>query len=147
MNKRYIALIEVCLVSLVLVLVAWLHEAYPYLSDILLGFGFKTFMILLTLLVIILPRRSFKAYGFIPESSRFTLKWSLVFILVFIIPAMISISISVALGIAKPAGLSPLGIVLNVIFFMIFVGFVEEAYFRGYAQSRLDEVFEKRWQI
>jgi len=144
LGKQYKALLEVCLVSLVLVFVAWLHEAY--LSGVFLGFSFKTFMMFVTLLAIALPRRSFRVYGFIPESPRFTLKWSTVFVAVFTVPAIVSIAVSVALGVAKPAKLSLLGIALNVVFFMVFVGLVEEAYFRGYAQSRLNEVFEKRWR-
>ncbi|MEM3927163.1 MAG: CPBP family intramembrane glutamic endopeptidase [Desulfurococcaceae archaeon] len=142
-HKQYVALLEVCLVSLVLVFVAWLHEVY--LSGILLGFSFKAVMMLVALLAIILHKRSFRIYGFLPESPCFTLKWSSVFVAVFIVPAIVSIAISVALGVAKPAKLSLLGIALNVVFFMIFVGLVEEAYFRGYVQSRLNEVFEKRW--
>ncbi|MEM2208085.1 MAG: CPBP family intramembrane glutamic endopeptidase [Sulfolobales archaeon] len=144
MGRWYAALLEVCLVSLVLAFVAWLHEGY--LSGILLGFSFKTFMMFVTLLAIVLPRRSFRVYGFVPESPRFTLKWSSVFVAVFTVPAIVSIAVSVALGVAKPAKLSLLGIALNVVFFMVFVGLVEEAYFRGYAQSRLNEVFEKRWR-
>ncbi|MEM1674920.1 MAG: CPBP family intramembrane glutamic endopeptidase [Thermosphaera sp.] len=103
-------------------------------------------MMLVTLLAIILPRRSFSIYGFLPESPHFTLKWGLVFIVVFIVPTAVSIVISVAMGIAKPARLSPLSIILNVVFLMVFVGLAEEAYFRGYVQSRLNEVFEKHWQ-
>ncbi len=130
LGKRYAALLEVCLVSLVLAFIVWLHEAY--LSGILLGFSFKTFMVFVTLLAIVLPRRSFRVYGFIPRSLHFTLKWSLVFVAVFIVPAIVSIAVSVALGVAKLAKLSLLGIALNVVFFMVFVGLVEEAYFRGY---------------
>ncbi|MEM1679600.1 MAG: CPBP family intramembrane glutamic endopeptidase [Sulfolobales archaeon] len=144
MGKRYKALLEICLVSLILAFVAWLHEAY--LSGIFLGFSFKTFMMFVTLLAIILPRRSFRTYGFLPRSLRFTLKWSTVFVAVFTVPAIVSIAVSVALGVAKSAGLSLLGIILNVVFFMVFVGLVEEAYFRGYMQSRLNEVFEKCWR-
>jgi len=144
LGKRYAALLEVCLVTLILTFVAWLHQTY--LSGIFLGFTFKTFMMLVALLAIILPKRSFRIYGFLPRSPRFTLKWSSAFIAAFILPTVVSIAMSAALGMAKPAGLSPLGIILNVIYFMIFVGLVEEAYFRGYVQSRLNEVFERRWR-
>ncbi|MEM4624868.1 MAG: CPBP family intramembrane glutamic endopeptidase [Thermosphaera sp.] len=143
LDKRHAALLEVCLVSLILVSAAWLQEVY--LSGVLLGFSFKTLAMLATLLAIILPGRSLRAYGFLPRSPRFTLKWSSVFTAVFTIPATASIAVSMALGTAKPAELSPLGIALNVVFFMVFVGLVEEAYFRGYVQSRLNGVFEKRW--
>ncbi|MEM4553793.1 MAG: hypothetical protein QXI86_06145 [Ignisphaera sp.] len=86
MDMRYAALLEVCLVSLVLAFIVWLHEAY--LSGILLGFSFKTFMMFVTLLAITLPRRGFRIYGFIPRSLRFILKWSLVFVAVFIVSAI-----------------------------------------------------------
>ncbi|MEM0244547.1 MAG: CPBP family glutamic-type intramembrane protease [Zestosphaera sp.] len=115
------------------------------MSGVFLGFSSKTFMMLATLLAIILPRRGFRIYCFIPESPRFTLKWSSVFAVVFIVPTAVSIAVSVALGVAKPTGLSLLGITLNVVFYMVFVGLVEGAYFRGYAQSELNEVFEKHW--
>ncbi|MEM4489095.1 MAG: hypothetical protein QXK88_09945 [Desulfurococcaceae archaeon] len=141
MGMRYAALLEVCLVSLILAFVAWLHEAY--LSGVFLGFSFKTFTMLVALLAIVLHGRGFRIYGFIPESPSFTLKWSSVFVAVFIVPTAVSIAISVALGVAKPAKLSPLSITLDAVFFMVFVGLVEEAYFRGYVQSRLNEVFEK----
>ncbi|MEM2836152.1 MAG: CPBP family intramembrane glutamic endopeptidase [Candidatus Bathyarchaeia archaeon] len=144
LGKRYAALLEACLVTLLLTFVGWLHQTY--LSGIFLGFIFKTFMMLVALLAIILPRRSFRIYGFLPRSPRFTLKWSSVFIAAFILPTAVSIVMSAALGAAKPAGLSPLGIILNLVFYMVFVGLVEEAYFRGYVQSRLNEVFEKRWR-
>ncbi len=148
MGKRYKALLEVCLVSLILAFVAWLHEAYlsGIFRGIFLGFSFKTFMMFVTLLAIILPRRSFRTYGFLPRSLRFTLKWGSAFVAVFTIPTVVSIAVSIALGVAKSAGLSLLGITLNVVFFMVFVGLVEEAYFRGYMQSKLNEVFEKRWR-
>ncbi|MCS7139909.1 MAG: CPBP family intramembrane glutamic endopeptidase [Nitrososphaerota archaeon] len=50
---------------------------------------------------------------------------------------------SIYLGIARSGLLSPLNVVLNVIFLMVFVGFVEETCFRGYVQSRPNEVFAK----
>ncbi|MEM0211822.1 MAG: CPBP family intramembrane glutamic endopeptidase [Desulfurococcaceae archaeon] len=103
-------------------------------------------MMFIALLALILSRRSFRIYGFLPRSPRFTLKWSSAFIAAFILPTVFSIGISAALGMAKPAGLSQLGIILNVIWYMVFVGLVEEAYFRGYVQSRLNEVFERRWR-
>ncbi|MEM1895406.1 MAG: CPBP family intramembrane glutamic endopeptidase [Acidilobaceae archaeon] len=140
-------LLEVCLVSLILALAAWLQEAYlAYLDGMSRGFTFKIFMMLVTLLAIILHGGSFRIYGFIFESPRFTLKWSLVFIAVFIIPTGVSIMISAVLGVAKPAGLSMLSIIIIIVYYMVFVGFIEEAYFRGYVQSRLNEVFEKRWR-
>ncbi|MEM3816460.1 MAG: CPBP family glutamic-type intramembrane protease, partial [Candidatus Bathyarchaeia archaeon] len=153
LGKRYAALLEVCLVSLILTFVWWFYEAYLE-HGMFWYFGFPKFimmlipkfMMLIALLAIILPRRSFRIYGFLPRSPRFTLKWSSAFIAVFILPAALSIGVSAALGAAKPAGLSPLSIILNLIFNMIFIGLVEEAYFRGYVQSRLNEVFERRWR-
>jgi len=148
LGRRYAALLEVCLVSLLLTFVGWLREAYlAYLKcSMLWHFGFPAFMMLIALLAITLPKRSFRIYGFLSRSPRFTLKWSLAFMAAFILPMVVSIVMSAALGAAKPAGLSPLGIILNLVFYMVFVGLVEETYFRGYVQSRLNEVFEKRWR-
>ncbi len=146
LGKQYAALLEVCLVSLILTFVLWFYEAYLKCS-MFWHFGLPKFIIIfITLLAITLPRRSFRIYGFLPRSPRFTLKWSSAFIAAFILPTVISIGVSAALGMAKPVGLSPLGIVLNVIFNMIFIGLVEEAYFRGYVQSRFNEVFDRRWR-
>ncbi|MEM1583226.1 MAG: CPBP family intramembrane glutamic endopeptidase [Nitrososphaerota archaeon] len=146
LDKRYAALFEVCLASLILTFVWWFYEAYLK-RNMFWYFGLPKFiMMLLALLAIILPRRSFRIYGFLPRSPRFTLKWSSVFIAIFILPSAFSIGVSAALGVAKPAGLSPLSIILNVIFNMVFIGLVEEAYFRGYVQSRLNEAFERHWR-
>ncbi|MEM4035725.1 MAG: CPBP family intramembrane glutamic endopeptidase [Fervidicoccaceae archaeon] len=145
LGERATALLEVCLMVLLVAFAAWLFEAY--LSWFALrAWCFKALWVPMILLAIVLPKRDFGAYGFSPENPRFTLKWSLVFVAVFILPAAASIALSEALGAARQAELSPLGIVSETVFLMIFVGLIEEAYFRGYAQSRLNEVFEKRWR-
>lgn len=147
LDKRYVTLLEVCLVTLILVFVAWLLEAYlAHSSGIIRGFIFKTFMMLVALLAIILPRRSLRIYGFLPRNPRFTLKCGSAFVAVFILPVTFSVGVSTALGVAKPAGLSPPRIILNVVFYMVFTGLIEEAYFRGYVQSRLNEAFQRRWR-
>ena len=72
LGKRYAALLEVCLVSLLLTFVVWLREAYlAYLKcSMLWHFGFPAFMMLIALLAITLPKRSFRIYGFLPRSPR-----------------------------------------------------------------------------
>ncbi|MEM2214484.1 MAG: hypothetical protein QXD66_06555 [Candidatus Nezhaarchaeales archaeon] len=92
LGKRYAALFEVCLVSLLLTFVGWLRETYlAYLKcGMLWHFGFPAFMMLIALLAIVLPRRSFRIYGFLLRSSRLTSKWSSAFIAVFIIPTAVS---------------------------------------------------------
>ncbi|MEM4601387.1 MAG: CPBP family intramembrane glutamic endopeptidase [Desulfurococcaceae archaeon] len=144
MSRLYAVLLEVCLVALSTLLVWWLLEVYlGWLK--FWGHLFKALWVPLILCAIILSRRSFRDYGFLPRSLRLALKWSLIFIATFTLPAIVLISASVALGAAKPVGLSPLEIALNIIWYMVFVGLVEEAYFRGYVQSRLNEIFERRW--
>lgn len=146
LSKRYAALLEVLIVTLILIFVIWISEACLgyMIHGIFLDFIVKTFIIFVVLLAIVIPKRNFKIYGFLPKNLYFTFKWSIVFMIIFILPAVISIIISIILGIAKPAKLSLLAIILNIVFFMIFVGFIEEAYFRGYVQSRLNEAFDKR---
>lgn len=142
------ALLETSLITVLCILAWWILEArLSFLKcNVFWHFGVKALLMLVALSAIILPRRSLKVYGFLPISPRFTLKWSSVSIAVFILPATASIMLSAALGAIKPVNLSPLGIILNIIFIMVFIGLVEEAYFRGYIQSRLNEVFEKRWR-
>lgn len=147
-GKRAAALLEACLMIVFVVLVCWFFEAY--LTGVAFwNWYFKALIALIALCAVILPRRSLKSYGFIPSSPRFTLKWSLAFIAVFILPAIVPIVVSAASGKASIVVASTLGKVSPLriaVFFMVFVGLIEEAFFRGYVQSRLNEAFEKRWQ-
>lgn len=146
--KRFLALLEVSLVSLILTFNVWFHDAYyAYLKcSIYWHYVYPSSIMFLALLAILLPRRSFRIYGFLPRNTIFTLKWCSIFIAVFTLPSLYSIVFSIALGISKSAEPSIHDIIQKVIDYMVFVGFFEEAYFRGYVQSRLNEVYEKRWR-
>ncbi len=145
LDKRVLGLIEVCLMVFFIAFLAWVFEAYLNWFEFFDWF-FKALMVLIVLLVIILSKKSFKTYGFFPEYPSFTLKWSLLFIAIFIVPAVASIILSIVLGIATQTNVSSTSIISTIIYYMVFVGLIEEIYFRGYVQSRLNEVFEKRWQ-
>lgn len=148
LNRRNIALLEVCLVSLLQIFVLWFREAYLtyFKCSVFWHLSFPVFMMSIALCFIILTKRSLWVYGFIPKSLCFTLKWSVIIMAIFILPTIISIVMSGIFSVVKFVKWSLLDIVWNVVYLMIFVGLIEEAYFRGYVQSRLNEVFEKRWR-
>ncbi|MBS7660229.1 CPBP family intramembrane metalloprotease [Candidatus Bathyarchaeota archaeon] len=145
LSERAIALLEVCLVTSLTIFIGWILEAYLGWFTFW-GWCLKALWATIILLAVIMPKRSFRAYGLLPINSHFTLKWCLIFIAAFILPAAASITLSTVLGVAKPAKLTLPVIILNIIFLMIFIGLIEEAYFRGYVQSRLNEAFKKRWR-
>lgn len=144
MNKRLISLFEVCMVVFVATLIIWLLEAYLNWFEFRAWLA-KAFLVPVMLLAIIPPRRSLKAYGLVPRNPQFTLKWIIIVVACFLLPATISITASVALGISNIAKISPQTIVLNTIWYIVFTGLIEEAYFRGYVQSRLEYAFGKKW--
>lgn len=139
------ALFEVCFLLLTLTLIVWLREALlsHLKSSILLT---STLMMLTALAAIILPKRSLRAYGFLPQTPTLTMRWSAIIMGIFILPALASIAISAVLESDKRITPSPQDIAVYMAFYMVFVGLIEEAIFRGYMQSRLNEVLERRWR-
>jgi len=143
------ALLEVCLLTLIYVaLIYWPLEAliggswpWPWY-----GWFSKACLMLIALCAILLPKRKFEDYGFSIKAAHFSLKWGSRFMVAFILPSLIVLAVLTAVGQAKLKRLTLTDVVLNLIWYVVFVGLVEEAYFRGYVQSRLNEAFGKPYQ-
>lgn len=140
------ALLEVSLLTLTyIVLVYWPLEAliegswpWPWY-----GWFSKACLMLVTLCAILLPKRKMEAYGFSTRAAHFSLKWGLKFMAAFILPSLIVLVVLFVMGQARLKPLTFTDVALNLLWYMVFVGFAEEAYFRGYVQSRLNEAFGK----
>ena len=139
MKSRVLALAEVSLATVSFLIVAWVLEAHVFT-----GFGWysKAFMIALGLTAILLHGKPHE-YGLKPKNIRFGLKWSAYLLSLFIGSILIAFAVCLSRGLQPPAIRD---VVLDAIWFYIFVGFAEELFFRGYVQSRLNEVFTKKYR-
>ena len=138
---KVLAIIEVIFIEIVFFISAWFFQAlYPSTY----GWFSKIIMILLGLLGILIHKR-LRDYGLAPKSLKFSVKWSFYITILFTI-----INVAVIL-VAFATGLSDLRVDLeqffiDMVWYFIFVGFAEEFFFRGYVQSRLNEVFTKKYK-
>ncbi len=138
---KVLAIIEVIFIEIVFFISAWFFQAlYPSTY----GWYSKIIMILLGLLGILIHKR-LRDYGLAPKSLKFSVKWSIYIIILFTV-----INVAVIL-VAFATGLSDLRVDLeqffiDMVWYFIFVGFAEEFFFRGYVQSRLNEVFTKKYK-
>ena len=137
-----LALIECLLFLTIFFVLAWYFEMVQ--NEGTYGWYSKLIMILLGLVGILLhgdPRQ----YGLVPKNLRFSLKWCAYVFLLFIGFGFLGVLVGISLGIASlKANLEIL--VVDFIWYLIFVGFAEELFFRGFIQSRLNEVFTKKYK-
>lgn len=107
------------------------------------GFYSKTLMIFLGLFGILIHKKPHE-YGLVPKDLAFSLKWSFYTVILFIPASILAVSVSFITGSLKP--FCPFVLVGLFIWFFIFTGLAEELFFRGYVQSRLNEVFSKKYE-
>ncbi len=133
MNQRVGALIEVTVFLAGFIIIAFIIDLLvcPSIASWLK----KGYMIALSVGVI-LVRRKQREYGLIPHDLWLDIRWVLIILAIFLIPALFMVVIYV--GIPSDGGL-----LLEFIWYIIFVGIAEEIMFRGYIQSRLNEHFTK----
>ena len=141
MKSPALALAEVSLATVSLLVVARVLQVY-----VSTGFGwyFKAVMIVVGLVAILLHGKP-HVYGLKPKNIRFSLKWSVYLLSLFIGSILIALAVCLARGLQPP---TTRDVVLGAIwfYFYIFIGFAEELFFRGYVQSRLNEVFTKKYR-
>ncbi|RLE58239.1 MAG: hypothetical protein DRJ35_08260 [Thermoprotei archaeon] len=140
MSEKLKALIEVSILETVFFIIAWFFEA-------VLGNGYgwysKSVMIILALLGLVV--HGFRGrYNPMPKNLVFSLKWSAAIGVLFLFDILVALILSLFLGSFKAPNIY--GILVDLVWFMVFVGFAEELFFRGYIQERLNDAFSERFK-
>ncbi len=143
-DSRAFAIAETAALEAIFFLIAW------YISALNPSTGHhgwlpKVTMIALALLGIAI-HRSPRRYGFHLRNPWKDLKWSLYILMIMlgfggIIAYLCTL---VGLGSLRRASLEEL--LWDAIWYLVMVGFAEELFFRGYVQSRLNEVFTREYR-
>ncbi len=140
MKETIKAISEVVIVEAIFLVIAWYLQAIQPL-----GYGwYSKFIMILFGIIGILAHRKVYEYGLIPRNLKFNLIWSAYIILIFVLTSLVTLIISTLSGTLRMICLHTL--MIDLIWFFIFVGFAEELFFRGYIQSRLNEVFRKKYR-
>lgn len=134
------AVAEAFLVEAIFFVIAWYLQAMYQTSY---GWYSKVVMIILGFIGILIHRKS-GSYSILPVNMRFSIGWCIRIILLF---AVIDIATLLAYSfmISKPK-FSLRTLVMDAVWFFLFVGFSEELFFRGYLQSRLNEAFAQKYE-
>jgi len=133
------AVLEVSVFEALFFLSAWFFEA-------VVGGGYgwysKAVMIVLGVLGLLLHGARGR-YNPLPRDLGFSLKWSGYVAGLFLACSAVAVAVSVFLGFFRPV--DAWSLLLDFVWFLVFVGFAEELFFRGYVQERLNEVFTGRF--
>ncbi len=140
-KKKVIAVLEVILLETIFFISAWYFQ-WLYPSSY--GWYSKSIMILLGIIGILIHKR-IRDYGLFPKNIKFSIKWSIYTLLLFFVIIITAITAAYIAGFLEPKVSARL-LLIDATWFFIFVGFAEELFFRGYAQSRLNEVFTKKYR-
>jgi len=139
-RDRILALAECILFLAIFLVSAWYLEIIQDTETYF--FCSKLIMILLGAIGIFLHKKP-EEYGLVPKNLRFSTKWSIYILLLYIGISYITILVGILLGIAN---LRVDFDILVVILLWYFAGFTEELFFRGFIQSRLNEVFTRKYK-
>mgnify|MGYP000362532206 CR=1 FL=1 len=138
--RRVGALAEVAAVEACFLVAAWALQAInPELS----GWLSKALMVLLALAGIAAHGRPGE-YGLKPRSLKFSAKWCC-YVLALFLAAYLAALLAISLAGGRVA-LNPTGLLKALAWYYLAVGFAEELFFRGYVQSRLNEVFTEKYR-
>jgi len=140
LSDKLKAIIEVSIVEAVFFVVAWYLQAIHQMQY---GWYSKTVMIILGFAGILIHRKS-RNYRILPRNLRFSVKWATYTILLFAIIDVIIVLASLLM--APRLRINLRALIIDAIWFFLFVGFSEELFFRGYVQSRLNEVFTHKYE-
>ncbi|HDH44462.1 MAG TPA: CPBP family intramembrane metalloprotease [Thermococcus sp.] len=140
MSKNIVkALLEVSIAEAIFFVVAW------YLQSVVsTGYGWysKAFMILIGITAILFHGNP-REYGLTFGNFKFNLKWCIHITLIFLLIWLATLLFSALFG--SFTAVDPKTLLVDLVWFFMFVGFAEEMFFRGYIQSRLNEVFRKKY--
>lgn len=134
------AVLEVSTAEAAFFIVAWYFQ-----STVSVGYGWysKAFMILVGAVATLLHGKP-REYGLTFRNLKFSLKWCIYVTLIFLSTSLAALFVSMFFGSFKTVSLR--AILVDLVWFFLFVGFAEELFFRGYVQSRLNEVFGKKYR-
>ncbi len=139
MRESLRAILEVSVFEAVFFVCAWHFEAalgrsygwYSKAAMIFLGFG-----------GLLLHGMRGRYYP-LSRNLGFSLKWSAYVGLLFLSCSVVAAAFSIFLGSFRPPSVRTL--LSDLVWFLVFVGFAEELFFRGYVQERLNEAFRGRF--
>ncbi len=137
-SHKYLAVAEAAAFEAAFLLLAWLLEPRG-------GYGWysKAVMILLALAGLAIHGLRGR-YNPLPRDTSFSLFWAASLALLFLCAAGLA---AAAASLAGSLRLVDPGILLvDLVWFMVFVGFAEELFFRGYIQARLNEAFTSTYR-
>ncbi len=140
MLEKLKALVEVSVLEAVFFVIAWFFEAVQGS-----GYGWYSKSIMIILAFLGLAMHRFRGrYNLLSRNLKSSLKWSVIVSVLFLFSILAAVLLSLFFGIFKAINISE--ILVNLVWFMVFVGFAEELFFRCYVQERLNEVFNKKFK-
>ena len=136
---KIVAVLETASLEAAFFLIAWYIYAMRT-SLALHGWLTKAVMILLAILGIAI-HGSPGSYGLSLGNLRKDLKWSLYILLITFGLGGIVAFLCILAGLGSPGEVNLGRLAGDALWYLVMVGFAEELFFRGYVQSRLNEVF------